>query len=425
MAHVCPACNGMRRTQRKAQRTWMQRILMRQSIIDELCARCGGVGVIKGSRDEEEELERCRQDKIEEPQRQRTAQDRPKLRRQVRQLVSDMGLASSNHDSSRLHDLEVIAKGMGDAAVDPLVQIVYDEPGLIWTVRWLRWLRDKRGYGALLWIVTNKFVDVRRQPSLPTIQEAILALGELGDPNAISHLKELVTSRQVGQDALGALRLLQADLDPYQEPDVAVVTLDRDTLVSMGPRVVPSLLKFPREYAETLEILGAIGDSRAVGPLVERLWGNTGGNWTSLGLVAKALGKIGDPSALDALLKYLLEGHFAYELSATLTESIRQIIIKSGPTVLRSMLERIATLPRQIEVSYADFERVSKYVDVTEIIDLANKKLGRIRACDRDRYRSVPSLSPFPLKYEKDSRRRITRCARLRENVMTPIVGRL
>jgi hypothetical protein len=66
MPKTCPTCNGSRRVQRVTSRAWWQVLLLRPAIADELCVDCAGTGVVKGSPEEEQELEQRRQHHREE-----------------------------------------------------------------------------------------------------------------------------------------------------------------------------------------------------------------------------------------------------------------------------------------------------------------------------------------------------------------------
>jgi hypothetical protein len=56
--------------------------LLRPSTVDELCGQCGGIGVVKGSPEEELEFDRQRQHHLEE-QRRKAAAERPAMSRKT------------------------------------------------------------------------------------------------------------------------------------------------------------------------------------------------------------------------------------------------------------------------------------------------------------------------------------------------------
>jgi rubrerythrin len=74
MPRACEACGGARRVQRALKRKWWETILQRPSVVDELCGACGGIGVVRGTPEEEEAFERQRQARREEQERQETAE---------------------------------------------------------------------------------------------------------------------------------------------------------------------------------------------------------------------------------------------------------------------------------------------------------------------------------------------------------------
>lgn len=71
MPKTCPGCNGSRRLKQDVRRSWWEVVLLRPAVVDELCGQCGGIGVVKGSPEQEEAFERQRQRKLQE--RERTA----------------------------------------------------------------------------------------------------------------------------------------------------------------------------------------------------------------------------------------------------------------------------------------------------------------------------------------------------------------
>ena len=74
MPRTCEACGGARRIQRPIKRSWWETVLQRPSVVDELCGACGGVGVVRGTPEEEEAFERQRQTRREEQERKAAAE---------------------------------------------------------------------------------------------------------------------------------------------------------------------------------------------------------------------------------------------------------------------------------------------------------------------------------------------------------------
>lgn len=73
MPKTCPTCGGSRRVGRAIDRSWWQTLFLRPTTVEELCTQCGGIGVVKGSTDEEQAFERERQRKLEELERKTLA----------------------------------------------------------------------------------------------------------------------------------------------------------------------------------------------------------------------------------------------------------------------------------------------------------------------------------------------------------------
>lgn len=76
MPNTCPACGGSRRVQRQIRRPWWQVVLMRPSVAEDLCGRCGGIGVVRGTPEEEGAFEERRRRHLQEKQRETTAEAR-------------------------------------------------------------------------------------------------------------------------------------------------------------------------------------------------------------------------------------------------------------------------------------------------------------------------------------------------------------
>jgi HEAT repeat protein len=147
-------------------------------------------------------------------------------------------------------------------------------------------------------------------------KDAIVALGEIGDPRAVEPLIAALDDEQTGRAAMKALGQIG---DPRAvEPLIVILTNEHQRPLSRG-----------RDAAEAL---GEIGDPRAVGPLIAAAhdvsaWGASSdalgkigapavepliaalkdGNTTAAIAAAMALGAIGDPSAVEPLIEVLTE----------------------------------------------------------------------------------------------------------------------
>jgi hypothetical protein len=74
MPRTCEVCGGARRVRRQVKRSWWEAVLQRPSVVDELCGACGGIGVIRGTPEEEEAFERQRQAQREGQERKAAAE---------------------------------------------------------------------------------------------------------------------------------------------------------------------------------------------------------------------------------------------------------------------------------------------------------------------------------------------------------------
>ena len=102
--------------------------------------------------------------------------------------------------------------------------------------------------------------------------------------------------------------IIEVSPQPNIEKLLAALTQDRsagDTLVQMSEAAVEPLIEvtkeddWQRQYVAA-ELLGRIGDTRAVDPLIALLWNRGSGE-----MAAKALGKIKDPRAVEPLIELL------------------------------------------------------------------------------------------------------------------------
>ncbi len=116
-------------------------------------------------------------------------------------------------------------------------------------------------------------------------KEAAKALGELGDPEAIEPL-----------------------ISGLEDVDPTIQRTAKEALVKIGSRVTPALIRTLQDKnisarAAAAEILGKLGESRAVGPITKLLWGET--NWSVKMAAIVALGLIGDRRSIKPLAKVM------------------------------------------------------------------------------------------------------------------------
>lgn len=144
-----------------------------------------------------------------------------------------------------------------------------------------------------------------------TPTEAIIqALGEIGDRRAVPALLNLLTNRgslqRASIQALGRLGDERA-LDPIANL-LSRPSLSRDAisaLLHLGPRVLMravSLLRDPATAGPACELLGRLGDSRALWPMVQAL---DSPRARVRRQCSAALGQLGDPRSQRALLGLL------------------------------------------------------------------------------------------------------------------------
>jgi len=237
--------------------------------MDELCRECGGIGVIKGSSEEERTFERQRQRNIEEQQRNATETAR-------RQEASEFpGIRS-----------EVRARKVCTLHHSPVAKLL-EERDLAGLVQVLRCNEHEREAKNALKALGRDAVETL----IPAIQDAVLSysvcelLGRSGDDRAVSPLIEalqnaLIVVRTNAAGALGALRPTQAVLP-------LIARLKDDNLVVV---------------VHAMQALVAIGDHRAVEPLITALNDPT---WQNRRMAAEALGDLAAFEAEEPLIAAL------------------------------------------------------------------------------------------------------------------------
>ncbi|MBZ2164676.1 HEAT repeat domain-containing protein [Methanobacterium spitsbergense] len=176
-------------------------------------------------------------------------------------------------------------------AVEPLIHALNDKS---WTVRRnvtisLGDLGDERAFDFILKSMNDKDWHVRKY--------AAVALGKIGDERAIDPLMKALNDE---------------DGDVRWKSIIA--------LGNIGTSAVEPLLKaFETDNWQTksrvAEVLGKIGDKRAVSPLIQTL-NNKNQNKYVRGRIIEALGKIGDERAVEPLIKALDDKYIYVRLKA-------------------------------------------------------------------------------------------------------------
>ena len=104
-------------------------------------------------------------------------------------------------------------------------------------------------------------------------KDAMAALGEIGDPRGVEPLIAALADEQTGRAAIGALGQIG---DPRAvEPLIVILSREHQSALSRG--------------CDAAQALGEIGDSRAVGPLIAAAH-----DVGAMGACSEALGKLGD-----------------------------------------------------------------------------------------------------------------------------------
>ncbi len=162
--------------------------------------------------------------------------------------------------------------------------------------------RDSNAVPALIEMLEGASVGSNREAGEAIVQ----ALGDIGDRRAVPVLLGLLSSR--GPLQRGAIRALgQIGDERALDPIAALLSrpsLSRDAvtaLLRLGPRVlirVVSLLRDPSTAGSACELLGRLGDRRAMWPMVQAL---NSPRAAVRRKCARALGRLGDSRAQQAL----------------------------------------------------------------------------------------------------------------------------
>lgn len=171
-----------------------------------------------------------------------------------------------------------------------------------------------------------EILNEHAQETLAMIREgALTALGKLGDPSAVGTVLQALLDRDsdVIRAAFAALKLIGdrrvvRPLLRFGQERPQWKPLANDTLVRIGPRVIPELFVLLQSeeigwMSDAIVVLGRIGDKQAIPLLVERL---THVSHSIRADVAAALALIGDPSSVSHLIHLLKDPESTVRVNA-------------------------------------------------------------------------------------------------------------
>ncbi|HEY3362704.1 MAG TPA: HEAT repeat domain-containing protein [Methanosarcina sp.] len=237
---------------------------------------------------------------------------------------------------------------IGDVkAVEPLLKLLKDENGEVvrFTVIALGLLKDPRATEPICEVTDRDDARIRHEDNTDIGQEAVYALGEIGDPGCIDTLLDLLDDKELGYSAANTLgnfksedifekvtKKMQSSNPTVRTNAIAVFESNRDPaavplLIKMLSDKVPevrkeaaltlSFFKEPKQVAQSEQpLINALGDSKSeVQEEAARSLGRIGAKEAIPSLeellqaknknlqvaAVKALGDIGDPEAVDAL----------------------------------------------------------------------------------------------------------------------------
>lgn len=369
----CPTCDGARYACRVAKRNLWQRLLLRPASTKEPCETCSGIGIVKGSPEEEREFE----------ERKKKALDRDlaERRRQKQGLEIDRLLAKMARDHphpSRRDLYQDALNSLGPESVCLLVEKLktgdlYGIPSN--AAMCLGWLGDNRACDPLLALLQS---EGDRIPD-----EVICALGNLGEKRAAEHIKNLKRLYDRSKGELARSVLKQLGMVPIDEPDFFIAERWTESVIQMGSKAVPALLRRLNSndtwYAT---VLGEIGDPAAVAPLMERLR-YRGSDWSTVQASIRALAKIGAPQAVGLMADLLACNSDAVQFGHVACEAIYDILRTAADQVEFAVLESLANLPSPLVVyGSTDESNISVEIRTGFVIGAARRELSRRRAAD-------------------------------------------
>ena len=211
-------------------------------------------------------------------------------------------------------------------AVNPLIQTLYEDPDE--EVRWkaaaaLGKIGDNSAVEALIDALHDKSWGVRKNASI--------ALGDIGDVKAFDILIIALNDkdwhvRKYAAVALGKIgdeRAIGHLVNALNDVDSDVRWKSLIALGKIGEPSVKPLLKALKSEdwqmrGRAAEVLGRIGDERAIEPLINELnRRNKTQNKYVRGRIIEALGRIGDERAVEPLIKALDDQYIYVRLKAT------------------------------------------------------------------------------------------------------------
>jgi len=198
MPKTCPTCNGSRRVRRIVSRAWWQVLLRLPATLDELCVDCSGIGVVKGSPEEEQEFEQGRQRNREELEHKKAAPATASFGEQpeaadsksdkhgeVVRLVEEL-----MYKANKIGPAKKLMK-LGSAATEQLLLALRngDDGARTFAAVALGQIGDLRAVDWLIAATEDRYWDVRSQ--------AARALGKIGDVRAMEALRRALANEGV------------------------------------------------------------------------------------------------------------------------------------------------------------------------------------------------------------------------------------
>lgn len=209
-------------------------------------------------------------------------------------------------------------------AVEPLINALKDKDvDVRWKAAWaLGNIGDKKAIGPLIFALQDEYWPVRRF--------AASALGKIGHAKSVRSLINALNDedwhvRKYAADALGKIgdeRAIEPLVNTLNDSDgdvrwKSVIALGKMENAAVEPLINALESDDWKIRGRVAEVLGNIGDKRALQPLINALVGlNKDGNKYVRGRAAEALGKLGDERAIEPLIAAMDDPYIYVKIKA-------------------------------------------------------------------------------------------------------------
>ncbi len=330
--------------------------------------------------------------------------------------ATDAVIVALGDKNARWMAVKVLAKVGDERAVEPLVRALRDESISVReeAARTLQAIGDPRAAAPLIAALEDSEAAVAsaaalalaasgspeaeralaralgsdRAPTRHAAASGLAAMEEAGSPHLVSALRHADWRvRSIAGDTLAARSFAPPSLDDAVW--LAIARATEDEAATLGAEAVEPLVQALshsdwRASATAVRALGKIGDTRAIGPLLDAALRTHDTSYRHR--IAEALGEIGGPDAVGPLCRMATDGRVADSALPVL----ERILAKHAAAVDGETLAAVGSLSSTVQDIYElDGQLVShpkvKPVDSSAVRALAQGELARRGKQTRDR----------------------------------------